>query len=75
MTYVARMIRKNKPFLEEAWPAAAQSVSYVAGAWVVQAGVDFDGSDLDVVRGHFPDRRVTLDGDVITVWPRLREHP
>ncbi|MFJ8793594.1 hypothetical protein [Streptomyces sp. NPDC102462] len=32
---------------------------------------DFDLDDLNLVRGRFPDRHVTLDGDVITVWPTL----
>ncbi|MFQ6144631.1 hypothetical protein ACLMNJ_16380 [Streptomyces seoulensis] len=32
---------------------------------------DFDLDDLHLVRGRFPDRHVTLDGDVITVWPTL----
>ncbi|MFD7379150.1 hypothetical protein ACFVW1_44840 [Streptomyces olivochromogenes] len=30
---------------------------------------DFDLDDLNLVRRHFPFLRVTLDGDVITVWP------
>ncbi|MFE2487177.1 hypothetical protein ACFY1B_39610 [Streptomyces mirabilis] len=30
---------------------------------------DFDLDDLNLVRHRFPGRRVTLDGDVITVWP------
>ncbi|WP_369228451.1 hypothetical protein AB5J52_48250 (plasmid) [Streptomyces sp. R39] len=30
---------------------------------------DFGLDDLNLVRRRFPDRRVTLDGDVITVWP------
>ncbi|WP_330301551.1 MULTISPECIES: hypothetical protein [unclassified Streptomyces] len=29
---------------------------------------DFDLADLHLVRRQFPDRLVTLDGDVITVW-------
>ncbi|MEU5894551.1 hypothetical protein ABZ835_48515 [Streptomyces sp. NPDC047461] len=30
---------------------------------------DFTPADLTLVRGRFPHRYVTLDGDVITVWP------
>ncbi|WP_286246619.1 hypothetical protein [Streptomyces graminofaciens] len=30
---------------------------------------DFDLDDLNLVRHRLPGRRVTLDGDVITVWP------
>ncbi|MFE6020797.1 hypothetical protein ACFQ6O_29995 [Streptomyces sp. NPDC056441] len=30
---------------------------------------DFDLADLNSVRRRFTDRHVTLDGDVITVWP------
>ncbi|WP_267882713.1 hypothetical protein [Streptomyces sp. NRRL S-813] len=39
---------------------------------MVQGGSDFDVADLDMVRSRFPDRHVTLDGDVITVWPPAR---
>ncbi|MEV0186790.1 hypothetical protein AB0I54_47610 [Streptomyces sp. NPDC050625] len=34
------------------------------------AAGEFDVDDLTLVRSQFPRRRVTLDGDVITVWPR-----
>ncbi|MGW2572686.1 hypothetical protein [Streptomyces sp. NPDC001537] len=33
---------------------------------------EFDLADLSTVRSRFPGRHVTLDGDVITVWPLLR---
>ncbi|MGW7385305.1 hypothetical protein [Streptomyces sp. NPDC054794] len=45
-------------------------MSRVGDAWVVTAGGDFDLADLNLVRRQFPHRHVTLDGDVITVWPR-----
>lgn len=52
-----------------AWPDRTHAVSYVGTACVVQGSDDFDTADLDQVRRLFPGRRVTLDGDVITVWP------
>ncbi|MEU6260448.1 hypothetical protein [Streptomyces sp. NPDC047043] len=36
---------------------------------MVQGTGDFDLDDLNLVRRQFPHQRVTLDGDVITVWP------
>ncbi|WP_328876334.1 hypothetical protein OHT76_43355 [Streptomyces sp. NBC_00287] len=48
-------------------------MSRIGNAWVVQAAGDFDLDDLNQVRGRFPQHHVTLDGDVITVWPRPRE--
>ncbi|MFF1917067.1 hypothetical protein ACFVYE_37070 [Streptomyces sp. NPDC058239] len=36
---------------------------------MVQGSGDFDLADLNEVRCRFPGRHVTLDGDVITVWP------
>ncbi|WP_181383952.1 hypothetical protein [Streptomyces sp. NWU339] len=36
---------------------------------MVEGAGDFDLDDLNLVRHRFPGRRVTLDGDVITVWP------
>jgi hypothetical protein len=38
----------------------------------VHGSGDFDLDDLNLVRHQFPHHRVTLDGDVITVWPRPR---
>ncbi|MFD3503116.1 hypothetical protein ACFWWT_38095 [Streptomyces sp. NPDC058676] len=55
------------------WPAAALSVSQVGDAWVLRAAGDFELEDLNWVRHQFPGRRVTLDGDTLTVWPRPRE--
>ncbi|MET7609357.1 hypothetical protein ABZS96_45095 [Streptomyces avermitilis] len=48
---------------------------------MIQGAGDFDLNDLNLVRHQFPGRRVTLDGDVITVWPtppqvgRGEQHP
>ncbi|WP_406723418.1 hypothetical protein WJ438_00220 [Streptomyces sp. GD-15H] len=39
---------------------------------MVQGSSDFDLTDLTAVCCRFPDRHVTLDGDVITVWPSTR---
>lgn len=50
-------------------PARARAVSYVGNACVIAGADDFDLDDLNLVRHRFPGRRVTLDGDVITVWP------
>ncbi|WP_306192046.1 hypothetical protein [Streptomyces sp. MK5] len=40
---------------------------------MAQGSGDFDIADLGMVRCRFPDRHVTLDGDVITVWPPTRQ--
>ncbi|MER6405900.1 hypothetical protein ABT269_20675 [Streptomyces viridosporus] len=40
---------------------------------MVQGSGDFGVGDLSRVRGLFPGRHVTLDGDVITVWPLPRQ--
>ncbi|GHE34365.1 hypothetical protein GCM10017771_51950 [Streptomyces capitiformicae] len=53
----------------DAWPVRTKVVSYVGSACVVEGAGDFDLDDLNLVRHRFPGRRVTLDGDVITVWP------
>jgi hypothetical protein len=42
---------------------------------VVEGADDFDLDDLHLVRRQFPGRRVTLDGDVITVWPTPPPRP
>lgn len=51
------------------WPLGTQTVSLVGNACVVHGYTDFDTTDLHSVRSLFPERHVTLDGDVITVWP------
>ncbi|MFF0094586.1 hypothetical protein ACFYSF_32150 [Streptomyces canus] len=40
---------------------------------MVQGSGDFDFADLGRVRSRFPGRHVTLDGDVITVWPPVQQ--
>ena len=73
MPHALGEIRTTEAGAENEWPARTQSVTYVGSACVVQASNDFDLADLDMVRGRFPDRHVTLDGDVITVWPPARQ--
>ncbi|MFE6335258.1 hypothetical protein ACFVOK_18875 [Streptomyces sp. NPDC057798] len=55
------------------WPSGTLHASNIGNAWVLQAAGDFDADDLTLVRDQFPDQYFTLDGDVITVWPRPRE--
>ncbi|CAM5611642.1 hypothetical protein [Streptomyces griseorubiginosus] len=69
MTPAADSIRKAKHFTDGLWPAQAREVSHIGNACVVEGIGDFNLDDLDLVRRRFPDRLVTLDGDVITVWP------
>ncbi|MFD4972793.1 hypothetical protein [Streptomyces sp. NPDC058424] len=66
-------IRNPEGIPEGLWPVRTQAVSHVGDAYVVQASGDFDLADLTTVRCRFPDRHVTLDGDVITVWPSTRQ--
>ncbi|WP_416963299.1 hypothetical protein [Streptomyces sp. Agncl-13] len=42
---------------------------------MIEGTGDFDPDDLQLVRRQFPDRLVTLDGDVITVWPQSTPTP
>lgn len=51
------------------WPLRTQAVSHVGSAHVLDGAGDFDQDDLALVRRQFPGRHVTLDGDVITIWP------
>ncbi|MFE4413240.1 hypothetical protein [Streptomyces sp. NPDC056821] len=67
-------IRNHEGVCEDVWPVRTQAVSYVGDACVVQGSSDFDLADLTTVRCRFPDRHVTLDGDVITVWPPARQN-
>lgn len=53
----------------DAWPVHTKAVSYVGSACAAEGASDFHLDDLNLVRHQFPGRRVTLDGDVITVWP------
>ncbi|MDQ1041861.1 hypothetical protein QFZ76_000096 [Streptomyces sp. V4I2] len=69
MTQATNGIRSNERCVEDAWPARTRNVSRIGTACVIQGTGDFDLDDLNLVRHRFPNRRVTLDGDVITVWP------
>ncbi|MDR6980103.1 hypothetical protein J2X68_006841 [Streptomyces sp. 3330] len=46
-----------------------RSASRIGDAWVMQGVENYELEDLNALRRRFPYRRVTLDGDVITVWP------
>ncbi|WP_406469873.1 hypothetical protein [Streptomyces sp. NBC_01615] len=69
MTRATGEIRSTKVFLGGAWPIRTQAVSHVGDACMVEGVDDFDLDDLNMMRRQYPDRRVTLDGHVITVWP------
>lgn len=69
MTHAPSQIRTTERPFDGDWPARTQDVSYIGDACVVHGSGDFDLADLSAVRGRFPGRHVTLDGDVITVWP------
>ncbi|WP_328834562.1 hypothetical protein [Streptomyces europaeiscabiei] len=75
MTRIDRIIRKNEDCIDGMWPLRTQSVSYDGDARVIQGNSDFSLDDLNMVRDRFPERRVTLDGDVITVRPKSRTPP
>jgi hypothetical protein len=69
MTLATGEVRSTEECVEGVWPVRTRAVSYVGSACVVEGTGDFDLDDLDLVRHQYPGRRVTLDGDVITVWP------
>ncbi len=69
MTPATGSIRSTEQCAEGTWPARAREVSHIGSACVIEGIGDFDLDDLNLVRRRFPDRLVTLDGDVITVWP------
>ncbi|MCX4462513.1 hypothetical protein OOK58_50990 [Streptomyces sp. NBC_01728] len=69
MTQPTGEIRNNEELSKGAWPVRTRAVAYEGSACVIAGAGDFDLDDLNLVRQRFPDRRVTLDGDVITVWP------
>lgn len=69
MPHTANEIRIPEMTSGGAWPVRTQAVSFVGSACVAQGAGDFNLDDLNLVRHQFPCRRVTLDGDVITVWP------
>ena len=69
MTQATGDIRSNEVCTAATWPVSTQAVTHVGSACVVKGTGDFNVTDLRLVRRQFPDRLVTLDGDVITVWP------
>ena len=71
MTQATGAIRSNEECEAEGWPLRTRAVSHIGSACVFEGTGDFDLDDLDLVRARFPDRHVTLDGDVITVWLTL----
>ncbi|CCK24804.1 hypothetical protein BN159_0425 [Streptomyces davaonensis JCM 4913] len=71
----ARLLRIHNDCPGATWPPGTLCVFHLGDAWVLRAAVDFGLGDLVLVRHRFPDQHVTLDGDVITVWPRPREAP
>lgn len=74
MTSESDQVRIPEAGRNVSWPLGTQSVTYIGPACVIQGDADFDMDALDVVRSQFPDRHVTLDGDVITVWPSSGTH-
>ncbi|KUN29291.1 hypothetical protein AQJ23_00420 [Streptomyces antibioticus] len=56
------------------WPPATRAVTRIGRACVIEGLTDFGPDDLRLVRDRFPHQHVTLDGDVITVWPALLPH-
>ncbi|MFC8349813.1 hypothetical protein [Streptomyces sp. NPDC057280] len=57
------------------WPPATRAVTRIGRACVIEGLTDFGPDDLHMVRDRFPHQHVTLDGDVITVWPAPLPHP
>ncbi|MCW8384109.1 hypothetical protein [Streptomyces justiciae] len=57
------------------WPPATRAVTRIGRACVIEGLTDFGPDDLRLVRDRFPHQHVTLDGDVITVWPAPLPHP
>jgi hypothetical protein len=55
------------------WPAPTLDVSHIGEACVLRGSGNFTLIDPGAVRALFPGRHVTLDGDVITVWPPPRQ--
>lgn len=69
MTQATEIIRTQEDSGEDAWPLGTRAVSHIGSACVIEGTGDFAPEDLHLVRRRFPGRYVTLDGDVITVWP------
>ncbi|MFJ3338652.1 hypothetical protein [Streptomyces sp. NPDC086766] len=53
-------------------PPSTQTLSCTGDACVLTSAEDFTPQDLNLIRRQFPHRLVTLDGNVITVWPRTK---
>ncbi|MGW3038142.1 hypothetical protein ACWDCB_44030 [Streptomyces sp. NPDC001178] len=75
MSHTSGQVRTSTTVIDAGWPIRTRDVSYVGDACVLHGSSDFDLADLSWVRDRFPGRHVTLDGDVITVWPPLRAQP
>lgn len=69
MTQATEPIHNDEAFGTDEWPPLTRAVSYIGRACVIQGSGDFNPEDLATVRRRFPGRYVSLDGDVITVWP------
>ena len=69
MAQARESIRTHEDSREDAWPVKTRAVSPLGNACVIEGTGDFALADLHLVRRRFPGRYVTLDGDVITVWP------
>ncbi len=69
MTQATEIIRIHEDSGEDAWPLGTRAVSHIGSACVIEGTGDYTAEELHLVRRRFPGRYVTLDGDVITVWP------
>ncbi|MCW8384532.1 hypothetical protein [Streptomyces justiciae] len=65
----------REPAGPDRWPPATRAVTRIGRACVIEGLADFGLDDLRLVRDRFPHQHVTLDGDVITVWPAPLPHP
>ncbi|WP_435279814.1 hypothetical protein [Streptomyces sp. 1222.5] len=70
MQNVSEGVRLPQELTDALWPAVTHEVTAIGDAWVATTAGDFGIDDFHLVRRQFPGRHVTLDGDVITVWPR-----
>ncbi|MFF8868120.1 hypothetical protein ACF08B_39490 [Streptomyces sp. NPDC015139] len=70
MQHLPEEVRLPQELTDALWPAATHKVAAIGDAWVATTVGDFVIDDFHLVRRQFPGRHVTLDGDVITVWPR-----
>ena len=70
MQQLSERVHLSQELTDALWPASAQEVTAIGDALVATTTGDFGVDDFHLVRRQFPGRHVTLDGDVITVWPR-----